>query len=194
MKKKIVIIVDTTIDFMMKHGKLPVGGADNIIVAGIEFLVGLDPDEIECVIFTTDVHDEEIYMKSEEAKMFQFHCGRGTVGVQNVFNFNLIDKRIPVYTLEKHVFDMWEEEPMEVIRVHGDEWRTRDEFFLELRKEVDTAICWGVAADYCLKFAVKGAVDRGFNVEIPEHLTRGIAREISQVVAEDFAGQAVELV
>ncbi len=43
------------------------------------------------------------------------------------------------------------------------------------------------------QWAIDGLVERGFRVSVPQALTRGIARPIEQVLAEDFAGQAVAL-
>ena len=51
----------------------------------------------------------------------------------------------------------------------------------------------GVAADYCVRWAIDGLVERGFRVIVPQALTRGIARPIEQVLAEDFAREAVAL-
>ena len=36
----------------------------------------------------------------------------------------------------------------------------------------------GVAADFCVKWAADGFLARGFNVESPRRLTRGIVRDI----------------
>ena len=48
-------------------------------------------------------------------------------------------------------------------------------------------------ADYCVRWAIEGLVARGFTVDVPQGLTRGIARPIAQVVAEDFADAPVRL-
>jgi nicotinamidase/pyrazinamidase len=49
----------------------------------------------------------------------------------------------------------------------------------------------GVAADYCVKWAIDGLLARGFAVEVISDLTVGIERPIEQVVQDDFADQPV---
>ena len=67
-------------------------------------------------------------------------------------------------------------------------------FFKALEgKGIATVSVIGVAADYCVRWAVDGLVARGFAVEVPAALTRGIDRQFDQVLAEDFAGCAVSL-
>ena len=45
-----------------------------------------------------------------------------------------------------------------------------------------------------IKWAMEGAVARGFEVIVERRLTAGIVRQIDQVVEEDFQGQAVQVV
>ena len=64
----------------------------------------------------------------------------------------------------------------------------RDQFFAELRLAgVERAIVTGVAADYCVRWAVDGLVSRGFTIVVPNEFTRGIERSIDQVLRDDFA-------
>ena len=49
----------------------------------------------------------------------------------------------------------------------------------------------GVAADYCVRWAVEGLIARGFAVTVPAGLTRGIDRQIEVVAAQDFADAAL---
>ena len=49
----------------------------------------------------------------------------------------------------------------------------------------------GVAADYCVRWAVDGLLARGFAVTVPAALTRGIERQIEAVAGEDFAGEVL---
>lgn len=198
--KKFVVFIDTQGDFVFRNGKLPVAGAEDILADLLRFAAGLDPEEVAGVLFTFDTHEEETYIGSPEnlgnpeagEPGFPIHCVKGTPGWENVINPRLIDSRIPVYTLEKGVFDMWAEDNIEV---HGEEMyasKARDGFFARYLQEGQTVVVVGVAADFCVKWAVDGFVKRGFNVEVPANLTRGIIRQIDQVVAEDYeAGKVV---
>jgi hypothetical protein len=48
--------------------------------------------------------------------------------------------------------------------------------------------------DKMIKWAMGGAVARGFEVIVERSLTAGIVRQIDQVVAEDFQGKTVTVV
>jgi nicotinamidase/pyrazinamidase len=44
----------------------------------------------------------------------------------------------------------------------------------------------GVAADFCVKWAVDGLLENGFRVRVLRDLTRGIVNQIDQVCAESW--------
>lgn len=195
MAKKILVVVDTQYDFMMPDGKLPVPRAEEIIVPGIKFLGNLDWHEYAAVLFTYDSHNQYNYERSEEAKLFPIHCELGTLGWENVFNAGLIDHRIGVWTLEKDVFNMWENEDVRIsdafsIRQSFD----RAEWFNQMKGIGVTQVeVMGVAADFCVKWAVDGLLEHGFEVTLIPELTRGIERSSVSVVLEDFVGKPVKM-
>ena len=192
--KKIVIVVDTQADFMNPDGALAVGGADALAGPMGAWLGALRPDDTAAVLFTFDTHFADTYPLSEEAKEFPIHCVRETAGWHNVLDAAQIDPAIPTWRLEKGVFAMWQEEGLTVEPMGGGAPIDRDIFFSDLKASgVEEAIVIGVAADYCVRWAIDGLVERGFRVTVPPALTRGIARPIEQVIAEDFAGRDVAL-
>jgi len=70
----------------------------------------------------------------------------------------------------------------------------RENFFADLKaRGVADVTVIGVAADYGVRWAIEGLVARGFRVEVPEELTRGIERQIREVTGDDFAGLAVRV-
>ena len=189
---KFVIVVGTQRDFMAADGALSVAGAEALVPAAERFLAELRPEDTAGILFTYDTHEPEVYAASPEAEQFPPHCVRGSAGWDNMLSPDAVDPAIPVYRLEKGVFDMWAE-PDTALR---DERRAeapplhRDDFFDQLRHDgVREVTVIGVAADYCVKWAVEGLLARGFHVTVPESLTRGIARQIRDVAAEDFAGR-----
>lgn len=193
MSKKFVIFIDTQVDFMVEGAALYVAGAEPVISRLNNFAYHLNPDDIEGVLFTFDTHGEQRYAASEEAKQFPIHCVEGTPGWANVVNLDIINKDIPVYTLEKDVFNMWEEDDLFVNGL--DEDSDRNYFFDNLRlNNIDTVVVVGVAADFCVKWAVDGLIERGFSVEIPRDLTAGIIRDIDTVVSEDFSDEKVKVI
>ena len=198
--KKFLTIVDTQYDFVMFKGALYVKGAESIIVPGVEFLTNLDPEEYEGVLFTFDTHVREVYEGSPESEQFNIHCEAGTPGWQNVFNPALINRNIKVWTLNKGVFNMWEEEGLELFH---EEWMgdaeqhqlvDRDLFFQNLKTfGIETIEVFGVASDYCVKQAVDGFLARGFKVEVRKDLCKGIALE-ADFVFDGIAYNNVKLV
>jgi nicotinamidase/pyrazinamidase len=189
---RFVIVIDTQRDFMASDGALSVAGAETLVPAAGRFLKSLRPDETAGVLFTFDTHVPEVYAASAEAEQFPPHCEKGTPGWANLLSPDLVDPTIPVYRLEKGVFDMWAEHGL-LLRDERDAEaaaRQRDAFFEQLRADGVTEVTViGVAADYCVKWAVEGLLARGFDVTVPESLTRGITRQIRQVAAEDFEGR-----
>ncbi|MBB3909842.1 cysteine hydrolase family protein [Sphingomonas desiccabilis] len=192
--KQVVVVVDTQADFMNSDGALAVAGADALAAPMAEWLSSLAPENTAAVLFTFDTHDADTYPGLPEAQQFPIHCVRATPGWRNVLDPQAVDPAIPTYRLEKGVFAMWEEPDLRVEPICGGASADRDAFFRTLRAQgVDDAAVIGVAADYCVRWAIEGLVDRGFRVTVPQALTRGIARPIEQVLAEDFAGRAVTL-
>jgi len=192
--QRFVIVVDTQVDFMHADGALAVSGAAALEPAMRAWLGCLDPADTAGVLFTFDTHDADTYPASAEARQFPIHCVRATPGWANVLDPAVIDRAIPAFRAEKGVFDLWAE-PDVAIEALADGGRTpRDTFFAALKaKGIDTVTVIGVAADYRVRWAIDGLVARGFAVEVPAHLTRGIARPIDAVIRDDFAGAPVRL-
>lgn len=193
--KNFVIVVDAQYDFMMPGGALYVPGAEHTIVPGIQFLQQLKPETTAGVLFTFDTHDAATYGSMPESQQFPIHCVKGTTGWENVFNYMLVHADIPAYQLAKGVFNMWEEpdvviRPIEALPFEPTEADVhRDAFFDQLQESgVEEVVVIGVAADFCVSWTVRGLVDNGFRVGVPENLTVGIVRQLEQTVAEDFTG------
>lgn len=101
---------------------------------------------------------------------------------------------IPSYRIEKGVFDMWAEPDLVIEAIGTGEATPRDAFFAELKaRGIAQVAVIGVAADYCVRWAIDGLVARGFAVEVPPNLTRGITRQMEEVLAAEFAGAPVRL-
>lgn len=193
---RFVIVVDAQRDFIAADGALSVNGAEPLTTPLQQWLADIDPAETAGILFTFDTHEREAYAGSAEAEQFPLHCERGTAGWQLVVDPARVDPGIPCYRLEKGVFSMWAEPDLVVRDMSSDgaAW-SRDEFFEALRKQgIETITVVGVAADFCVRWAVDGLLERGFAVEVPTGLTRGIERQIDRVAAEDWSGAPVRLV
>lgn len=188
---RFVIVVDTQRDFMLADGALSVAGAEALVEPMQKWLVALRPQETAGVLFTFDTHVPEIYAGSAEAEAFPIHCVRGSNGWANMLDFTLVDPAIPAWRLEKGVFDMWSEDGLLIEDGRDPSAATvpRDHFFEQLRADgIHDVVVIGVAADFCVRWAIDGLLTRGFNVSVPSGLTRGIVRHIGEVAAEDFVG------
>lgn len=187
---RFVVVVDTQRDFMAPDGALYVPGADALLLPMREWLRALDPAETVGVLFTFDTHVPEVYAGSAEAETFPIHCVRGSEGWANMLDVALLDPAIPVWRLEKGVFDMWAEPDLRIedAREPVAPRTDRELFFAELKAGgVDEITVIGVAADYCVRWAIEGLIGRGFRVVVPEQLTRGIERQIRTVAAGEFS-------
>ena len=194
---RFVIVVDAQRDFMMPDGALYVAGAEALVAPMNDMLASLSPVDTAGVLLTFDTHEPERYALSAEAGQFPLHCVRDSAGWQTVLDVAAIDPQIPLYTLEKGVFAMWEEADVTIrdARDLGAASIPRDRFFHRLRAEdVAEVVVIGVAADFCVRWAVDGLIERGFRITVPADLTRGIVRQIDAVAAEEWATARVAIV
>ncbi len=192
---RFVVVVDTQWDFIAEGGALSVAGASALVEPMRAWLSALPPGETAGILFTFDTHFVETYAASPEAAMFPIHCVRGTRGWGNLLDVALVDPAIPAWRIEKGVFDMWAEPGLAIEDARGTgTTMPREDFFADLIAGGITEVTViGVAADYCVRWAVDGLIARGFTVTVPAGLTRGIERQIDTVAAEDFAGKRLEI-
>ena len=193
---RFVVVVDTQWDFMAGEGALSVAGAAALVAPMQAWLSALQPADVAGVLFTFDTHFRETYAASPEAAMFPIHCVRDTPGWANMLDIARLDPAIPAWRIEKGVFDMWAEPGLAIedARDPGAPSIPREAFFSRLAAQHTTDVTViGVAADYCVRWAVEGLVERGFAVTVPAGLTRGIERQIDTVAAEDFAGRRLTI-
>lgn len=188
--KKIVIVVDAQVDFMKEGANLTVPGAEEIIAPMNEYLKSLAVDDTHLVLYTFDTHNSVDYPDSPEGAQFPPHCYKGTVGWELAVTKDVAP---PVYTLEKGVFNMWEE-PVVTIRDPEGYACSREFFFAHLKRdEIFNVDVVGVAADFCVKWAVDGLLENSFNVTVISNLTKGIERQIDQVFEEEWKNKSVSL-
>ena len=193
---RFVVVVDTQWDFMAGEGALSVAGAAALVAPMQAWLSALQPADVAGVLFTFDTHFRETYAASPEAAMFPIHCVRDTPGWANMLDIALLDPAIPAWRIEKGVFDMWADPGLAIedARDPAAPSIPREAFFSRLAAQHTTDVMViGVAADYCVRWAVEGLVERGFAVTVPAGLTRGIERQIDTVAAEDFAGRRLTI-
>ena len=192
--RRFVIAVDVQRDFMMADGALYVPGAQDLVAPLKLWIAALHPEDIAGILFTFDTHLPETYAGSAEGETFPIHCVRGSVGWETVIDPALLDPAIPAWRMEKSVFDMWAQTGLVIadVRDASASPQPRDAFFGALKASgVEEVVVIGVAADYCVRWAIAGLVARGFRVIVPTGLTKGIERTVETVVMADFPGLPV---
>lgn len=198
-ENSLAVAVDFNTDFFDLEGsKLPVAGSSAIIKPSNEFLAALWPSKVKAVLFTSDSHTEDHVEYQPDGTPFPQHCVKGTSGEKLVVVPNIVPRPIPLFRLEKNVFDMWEEpdlavKPLDVVTNSQYGEMTREQFFKTFKDQgVNDAIVIGVTSDICDNFAIRGLLNFGFNVTCVRPFMKGLFREIEQVVAEDYAKEAAE--
>lgn len=158
--------VDMQGDFVLPNGVMYVAGADRLIAPVNQFLAQA---KFDMNIVTMDTHDSKTYAKSAEAEMFPIHCQEGTPGWELTVQYQQ-----PYTTIKKHVFDVWQNNAGDMDKaLHGFHSKNTDVYL------------FGVASDFCVRDAIIGYLQRGYDVHVIENLCRGINKQIPEVITED---------
>lgn len=190
-----LLVVDDQHDFFDLEGScLPIPDSKKVIEPTNQFLQMQRYNQCKGVLFTQDWHNADHVEYMPDGNPFPKHCVEGTKGAKLAVLSATVPSPIPLLNLRKNVFNMWEESSLQVAAMDpvsrirfGNEPQDRDAFFAEmLEKGLKDVVVIGVASDICVNFAIKGLVERGFNVTVVRPLCKGLFREIDQVVAEDY--------
>lgn len=176
--KKIALVVDFQHDFLdFAFSKLPIPDSKQLVPKMIDYLGNLDPNEYEAVVFTQDWHDADYVEYMPDGTPYPSHCVKETVGadiaVPNPSALAALSGvQIPTYYIKKNVFDMWEESTLFVLDGQNNRGSSRDQLF-DRFKHCPVEVS-GVALNVCVDFAVKGLINRGFDVTVLKDLTAGL--------------------
>ncbi len=203
---RILEIGDMQNGFMREDGNLYVGGAHAIIAPANDFLQQLPGSAFDLTLIVQDTHFREAYPHSEEGRTFPIHCEYGTRDWELAVTVPDLPK---TRYLMKDRYSMWSDPVPGAIppgdparqRAYGHRFQIvddprgptestpRDEYLGAIglgraAADVDVTVI-GVASDYCIRYAVEGWLARGARVTILSDLTKGIAKETGEVIAED---------
>lgn len=202
---KILQIGDMQNGFVHKDGNLYVSGASAIIRPANDFLARVPDGFFDYILVILDTHFAEEYTGSEESQMFPLHCEYQTEDWELAADISGLKK--PMF-LMKNRFNMWSAVPEsqhvmsdpQIQAIHDrlffflDSVTSptvqipRDEFIASLLRESDggqvEVTLFGVASDYCNRFAMDGWLERGARVTILADLTKGIEKESDEVLSE----------
>jgi nicotinamidase/pyrazinamidase len=204
---RILDIGDMQNGFLQPDGRLSIPGAHGIIGPANAFL----RDAAESGLFdhtfvVMDTHFSGEYPHSAESRQFPIHCEYGTRDWELAVDvFGLPNLRY----LMKNRFSMWLEQDGSGARIrepvqmaaYENLYRfvedphdprngiPRDEYLRGIMhggtRAATEVTLFGVAADFCNRYAMEGWVARGARVTILGDLTRGIGKEWPEVLAEE---------
>jgi len=204
---RILDIGDMQNGFLQPDGRLSIPGAHGIIGPANAFL----RDAAESGLFdhtfvVMDTHFSGEYPHSAESRQFPIHCEYGTRDWELAVDvFGLPNLRY----LMKNRFSMWLEQDGSGARIrepvqmaaYENLYRfvedphdprngiPRDEYLRGIMhggtRAATEVTLFGVAADFCNRYAMEGWVARGARVTILGDLTRGIGKEWLEVLAEE---------
>jgi len=183
--------VDAQADFMLPGGKLYVPGAEAII-PNIRRLVEAAQGTGAWLVSTVDAHREN----DPEFRRFPPHCLQGSPGA-----------RIIPEGLAKNPFtvpnDPLVELPRDIFR-HSQvvlEKQTLDDFdnphtseLVERLGRQAEYLVFGVATEYCVKYAAKGLLDRGRKVAIVRDAVRPLEPEQGARALDELEGLGARLI
>jgi nicotinamidase/pyrazinamidase len=203
---RILDIGDMQNGFLQPDGMLSIPGAYEIIgPAGAFLRAAAEYGLFDHTLAVMDTHFSEEYPFSEESRQFPIHCEYGTRDWEPAVDlFGLPGLRY----LMKNRFSMWLERDGSGARIrdpvrmaaYENLYRfvtdprdpqagvPRDDYLRSILHGTGTApevTLFGVAADFCNRYAMEGWVARGARVTILGDLTRGIGKEWPEVLAED---------
>lgn len=204
---RILDIGDIQNGFLAADGRLSILGAHEIIGPANAFLQKAAGSGLfDHTFVIMDTHFSEEYAHSAESRQFPIHCEYGTRDWELAVDvFGLPRLRY----LMKNRFSMWLERDgsgariREPVRMAAYEnlYRfvedpldrrngvPRDEYlrsiFQNSPRAAPEVTLFGVAADFCNRYAMEGWVARGARVTILGDLTRGIEKEWPEVLAEE---------
>jgi len=196
MTKRILDIVDMQNDFMMPDGALYVPKAEKIIPLAKSFLGSLGQHMFDFVLMKSDTHFPETYGKNPESQQFPNHCMFSTWGWKAAVPLPACFP-IPVYKMNKNVFDMWARQPqIKNVKFQDDEAAhayknlfnivsckgqstPRDSFLHDKNVGPDTeVVVMGVASDYCVHDAIAGYLKKGCKVTVLRDMVCGIGTDV----------------
>ncbi len=171
--KKVFFNVDTQRDFMNKNGALYVPGAESIKRNLKELTQYAVKNKIP-IMASMDTHigTEEFKKAESELKRwggpFPDHCMINTYGWSHILE-TMTDGDEGTVLLGKHTYDVFSNP------------RTKPAL-----RDVDKAVVYGVATDYCIKAAVLGMLKMGIKVTVVEDAIKGVAKDTTEQALKEM--------
>ena len=190
MKEIAFVDIDTQFDFIMPKGRLYVKDAEKIIPK-LEYLTRSAVKNDILIISSVDTHRKN----DPEFKQFPPHCVKGTSG----------QRKIPQTLLKSHVFIpqgiLGRKELFRKLKAHKQlifQKNTYDLFvnlnLLRILKAFKAAFVYGLALDYCLKYAVLGLLQAGLKLYLVTDATKPVHPKAEKPLLSAFRKNGVQLI
>lgn len=204
MKDIVFVDIDTQFDFIMPTGKLYVHGSEDII-PNLKILTKLASKNSILIISSVDKH----IMNEPEFKQFPPHCIKKSRGQKKIRQTLLKShtfispttlkkrevfrkiKRYKQLILEKNTYDIFT--PLHQPLGRGVTGFTNSNL-LQLLKPFKTAFVYGVALDYCVKYAVLGLLKLGVSVNLIIDATKPVDAKEGEILLKEFKEKGVGLI
>jgi nicotinamidase/pyrazinamidase len=173
MKNKTVFVdIDTQFDFMNPRGNLYVPGAEDI-ADNIKKLFDYAKEHKIIILSSVDAHTVD----DPEFKLFPSHCIKGTPGNQKIEASTCKDN-IFIENVEQDITEsMMDHEQIIVESQTFDIFESINTDGIVNKLDACNYVVFGVATDYCVKAAVLGLLQRGYNVCLVTDATKAITKE-----------------
>lgn len=190
MMKIVFVDIDTQFDFTMPQGKLYVKGAKALIPA-LKRLTGI-AKKFDIPIFSSvDTHIKN----DPEFSQFPPHCVAGSRGQKKILQ-TLLKRHIliPQDALDKNeLFDKINNYPQLIFQKD-----TYDIFvnrnLSRALKPFKAAFVYGVALDYCVKYAVLGLLKAGLKVNLLVDAVKPVDAGAGKAILSKFKTSGVQLI
>lgn len=191
MKRIVFVDIDTQFDFIMPQGKLYIRGAKALIPA-LKRLTGI-AEKFDIPIFSSlDTHTKN----DTEFKAFPAHCVIGSKG----------RKKISQAMLKRHIFIPQEvvldkKELADKIKNYPQLIFQKDTYDIFVNRNLSRALkafkaafVYGVALDYCVKYAVRGLLKAGLKVNLVVDAVKPVDESAGKTLLSKFKTSGVQLI
>lgn len=191
MKRIVFVDIDTQFDFIMPQGKLYIKGAKEIIPA-LKRLTQIAKKFDIPILASLDTHIKN----DPEFKQFPAHCVIGSRG----------QKKIPQALLKRHIFIPQEaalskEELLDKIKACPQLIFQKNTYDIFVNRNLSRAVkpfksafVYGVALDYCVKYAVLGLLKAGMEVNLVIDATKPVDESAGKAILSEFKSSGVQLI
>lgn len=190
MREVVFIDIDTQLDFIMPQGKLYVQGAKTLL-PNLKRLTRMALQSESLIISSLDTHIKN----DPEFRHFPRHCLAGSPGQKKISATLLKEHNvIPQKILSKEqLFKKIKGHPQVVL-----EKNTYDVFanhnLPRLLKPFKTAFVYGLALDYCVKYAVLGLLQSGLKVNLIIDAAKPVDPKAGKALLNRFKNNGVRLI